>query len=109
MKASHGQPHAGTGASVMKRGLLTLIVFLFSFSLFGVALAKIEPYVEIPGSDWGGVSSAWQAPDGLTGGGFFGHLSAADDVDAFAFTLTEPLPDWNMMLQVPVCGAHFEA
>jgi hypothetical protein len=98
----------GIGALIMKRGLLTIVIFLFSFSLFSVALAKIEPYIENPGSDWGGVASAWQAPSGLTGGGFFGHLSAGD-VDAFAFTLDQPMQDWLVTLQVPACGEHFAA
>lgn len=73
-----------------------------------VTLAKLDPYVELPDTDWGDIAAPQPVWSSEAAVAHYGRLEAGGDVDAFAFTFDAPRPAWSFSLVVPVCGAYFK-
>jgi hypothetical protein len=93
----------------MKRLILVIASVVCVFAALGVVEAKQEPYVELPGEDWGGIDNPLALPDDLSAFILFGRMDTFGDVDAFAQTVSAPVEDLPIEVLVPVCGDHFAA
>jgi hypothetical protein len=91
----------------MRKFGLVFTSLLLALVAVSTVSAKWDPRVEAPGTDWGGLAQAWQAPDALTSYAQFGRLDTYGDVDAFSFTFAGPVQSWPARVSVPVCGPYF--
>lgn len=77
-------------------------------AMSAVTLAKRDPYVEEPDTDWGDTGAPQPVWSSEAAVAYYGSLEAGGDVDAFAFTFDAPRPEWSFSLVVPVCGPYFK-
>jgi hypothetical protein len=73
------------------------------------ASAKNDAYVEDLEHDWGSVEAPVSIAAPLEWKEIHGRLGSFGDIDAFSFNFAEPFDAWSIEVQVPECGAHFEA
>lgn len=92
----------------MTRNLAAGIIGLALFAMFSVVLAKIDPYVEDPSAEWGGVESPHSVWSATAAVAHYGHLGSYSDMDALSFEFEEPAQNWPIELAVPICGQHFK-
>ncbi len=91
----------------MKRKRFILLVIVGIFAAASLALAKEEPYVEDPGTDWGSPDDPTAMSENVRAFALAGRLGTYGDIDAFTFTITQPESDVPVNVMVPMCGDHF--
>jgi hypothetical protein len=91
------------------RRLLTIVgsILFALLTLTGLASAKIIPFIEPLGGDWGGLDDPFVMDPGQYFSGSFGRLDTPDDLDAIALTFDAPVDAMLNSLMVPICGDHF--
>jgi hypothetical protein len=87
-----------------------LFVLLILFAISGIALAKVDPYMEAleREGDWGGLDNPAAIWSPTAAAAHVGTLGEYGDVDAFTVEFAEGSQTFQFALSVPVCGEHFK-
>jgi len=86
-----------------------IMIGLVLLNIFGIALAKIDPYIEDQTAEWGDLDASLPVWSATAAVAHYGRLGEYGDMDAFSFPFSNAVENWPVEIVVPVCGAHFQA